>query len=75
VDGTSGIIYEGAVGAAASPLDPHLEEFLTYVQWPVGAGHPLAELAHLAPAALGRPCLDVQVRERRTPFPFHVVTI
>jgi pyruvate,orthophosphate dikinase len=55
VDGTSGIIYEGAVGAAAAPLDPHLEEFLSYVQWPVDAGHPLAGLAHLAPAAPGRP--------------------
>jgi pyruvate, orthophosphate dikinase len=55
VDGTSGIIYEGAVGAAASPSDPYLEEFLTYVPWPVDAGHPLAGLAHLAPAAPGRP--------------------
>jgi pyruvate, orthophosphate dikinase len=55
VDGTSGVIYEGAVGVAASPPDPYLEEFLTYVQWPVDPGHPLAALAHLAPTAQVRP--------------------
>ena len=55
VDGTSGIIYEGAAGAAASSPDPYLAEFATYVQWPVDPGHPLAGLAQLAPTAQVRP--------------------
>jgi pyruvate,orthophosphate dikinase len=54
VDGTSGLIYEGAaggVGGTASAPDPYLEEFSSYVRWPVDPGHPLAALAHLAATA------------------------
>lgn len=48
VDGTSGIVFEGAGRAEAGALDPHLAELLSFVAWPVAADHPLARLQPLA---------------------------
>lgn len=49
VDGTTGVIYEGAADVGSASVSSHLAEFLTYVSWPLPAGHALAPLAHLAP--------------------------
>ena len=48
VDGTSGLIYEGAADVGTASVDAHLAELLTYVDWPLPEGHTLAPLAHLA---------------------------
>ncbi|WP_040166092.1 pyruvate, phosphate dikinase [Microbacterium gorillae] len=47
VDGTSGLIYEGAADIGTVSADAHLAEFLAYVDWPLPEGHTLAPLAHL----------------------------